>query len=187
MSCQPPAAANAEFDDAAIVAIGSNLPGRRGSPEQMVRRALAELRRLSTSKPLCSSLYLTMPRDCAPGAPEFVNAAAALWPAPEMSPIILLRHLLRIEVEFGRQRAAARNAPRTLDLDLILWGARTMHTSELQLPHPRFAKREFVLAPLAELAPNWVPPGQSRTVAELLENLPDKEHARIIQSGRDRD
>lgn len=173
MNTQPPAADSREFAEAAIVAVGSNLSGRFGPPRQMARRALAELRRLSVPPPLCSSLYRTKPRDCAPGAPDFVNAAAALWPPPELTPEALLGELLKIEAEFGRRRGKARNAPRTLDLDLIAWGARTVRSAALRLPHPRLAEREFVLAPLAELAPGWIPPGQSRSVASLLEALPE--------------
>ncbi len=181
MNTQPPATDSREFTDAAIVAVGSNLPGRFGPPRRMARQALAELRRLSVRQPLCSSLYRTSPRDCAPGTPEFVNAAAALWPSPELTPEALLGELLKIEVEFGRRRGEARNAPRTLDLDLIAWGERIVRSADLQLPHPRLTEREFVLAPLAELAPDWIPPRQSRSVANLLEALPDAAEIEIIQ------
>ena len=180
MNTQPLATDSREFTDAAIVAVGSNLPGRFGPPQQMAQQALAELRRLSVRQPLCSSLYRTSPRDCAPGTPDFVNAAAALWPPPEISPEALLEELLKIEAEFGRRRGEARNAPRTLDLDLIAWGERTVRGPTLELPHPRLAEREFVLAPLAELAPDWIPPGQSRSVAGLLEALPEAAEVEII-------
>ena len=184
MSIQRPATGSGDIGEAAIVAVGSNLPGRFGPPERMARRALSALRRLSARPPSCSSLYRTSPRNCAPGAPDFVNAAAALWPPPELTPESLLAELLRIEIEFGRRRDTVRNAPRTLDLDLIAWGARAVHCPELQLPHPRLAEREFVLAPLAELAPDWIPPGRTRSVAELLEALPGRKDPRIIRDSR---
>ena len=180
MNSRRPLTSNRKFDEAAVVAVGSNLPGRFGPPERMVRQALEELHRLSAAPPLCSSLYRTIPRNCAPGTPDFVNAAAMLWPPPELTPESLLVKLLEVEAEFGRRRGDGRNAPRTLDLDLILWGARTVHSPELQLPHPRFVEREFVLAPLAELAPDWTPPGQTSSVSELLGALPGKDEARRI-------
>lgn len=180
MNSQPPATDSGEFAEAAIVAVGSNLPGRFGPPRRMAQQAMAELRRLSVRQPLCSSLYRTSPRDCAPGTPDFVNAAAALWPPPELTPETLLGELLKIEAEFGRRRSEARNAPRTLDLDLIAWGARVVRSAALQLPHPRLAEREFVLAPLAELAPDWIPPGQSQSVASLLQALPEAAEVKII-------
>ena len=189
MNFPPLAVAEADFAEAAIVAIGSNLPGRFGSPGQMARRAMAALQRLSESPPLCSSLYCSKPVDCPPGAPDFINAVAALWPPPEMSPEALLAELLEIEAVFGRLRGAAANAPgalsvkgepRTLDLDLVCWGGRAAATERLCLPHPRFAGREFVLAPLAELAPHWVPPGQSQTVTVLLAALPGRKDVRRV-------
>ena len=180
MNTQPPATNNGLFAEAAIIAAGSNLPGRFGSPEQMVTRALAELPRLSERPPLCSSLYRTIPRNCPPGAPDFVNAAAALWPSAELTPEALLAELLRIETEFGRHRGATRNAPRTLDLDLIAWGAKTVRGTSLQLPHPSLTERDFVLAPLAELAPNWIPPGQSRPVSALLKALPESNSVKAL-------
>ena len=183
MSSQRPSISDKDIDAAAIVAIGSNLPGRFETPVQIVQRALTRLARLSNRPPLCSSLYRTKPRDCGPGAPDFVNAVAALWPAPEMAPAVLLEELLRIEAEFGRRRTAAPNEPRILDLDLICWGCRTEDTALLKLPHPRFAEREFVLAPLAELAPNWIAPGQALTVTALYESLPGRADVKILQGG----
>ena len=180
MNTRQPAPGKARFDESAIIAVGSNLPGRFGPPERMARQALAELGRLSLSPPLCSSLYRTRPRNCAPDTPDFVNAVAALWPAREMTPELLLAELLRIEAAFGRRRAAP-NAPRTLDLDLIAWGARVVNSPALQLPHPRLAAREFVLAPLAELAPHWIPPGQTRPVAALLQTRRGRDDARIVE------
>lgn len=157
-----------KFDHAAIVALGSNLPGRFDSPEQLLRRAMTALDSLSETPPRFSSLHPSKPVDCPPGAPDFVNAVAALWPREDMTPQALLAELLGIEAQFDRRRGSVVNAPRTLDLDLICWGSRSASSPSLQLPHPRFARRAFVLAPLAELAPDWIPPGQSRTVSLLL-------------------
>ncbi len=172
MSIRRPPATEEALASAAVVALGSNLPGVHGPPPRMLRRALVELGELSTRPVLASSLYRTVPLDCAPGTPEFVNAVALLWPPRELAPEALLAQTRRIEQDFGRRRGAAPNAPRTLDLDLICWGARTVHRKDLQIPHPRFPEREFVLAPLAELCPDWIPPGQTRSVASLLADLP---------------
>lgn len=68
------------------------------------------------------------------------------------------------------------------DLDLIAWGGRVARGADLQLPHPRLAERDFVLAPLAELAPDWIPPGQSRSVSSLLTALPEAAEVKIIGS-----
>ena len=104
-----------------------------------------------------------------------------------MTPEALLAELLEIETEFGRRRGETHNAPRTLDLDLIAWGARVVNSAALRLPHPRLAERAFVLAPLAELAPDWIPPGQSRSVAALLKALPKSDSAEIVHDNHYRD
>ena len=178
MNSQPQPATDRGIDRAAIIAIGSNLPGRFESPEQLLRKAMDELRRLSRLAPAYSSLYRSKPVDCPPDAPDFINAAAALWPPAARPAESLLGDLLQIEADFGRcRRVDAVNASRTLDLDLICWGGRMVSTAKLQLPHPRFASREFVLAPLAELGAGpglrparqanrfrtaWSPAGQGR-------------------------
>jgi 2-amino-4-hydroxy-6-hydroxymethyldihydropteridine diphosphokinase len=82
----------------------------------------------------------------------------------------LLDALLAIENGFGRERPRP-NAPRTLDLDLVLFGDEVIEEPGLQVPHPRFRERFFVLGPLAEVAPSWVDPVTGRTVAELLRSL----------------
>ncbi len=184
MNSRRPAGLEAAIAGAAVIAIGSNLPGRFGPPRRMVGRAMAALRRLSEAPPRFSPLFRSKPRDCHPGAPDFVNAVAALWPPADLPPEALLAQLLRIEAEFGRGRGTVANAPRTLDLDLICWGARTTDTAMLRLPHPRFASREFVLAPLAQLAPQWIPPGQSQPVSALLDALPGRDDVQMIPPAR---
>ena len=109
--------------------------------------------------------------DCLPGSSDFVNAVAAITPLPHETPESLLAKLRAIEVEFGRAPKQFLNEPRPLDLDLIAFGSEVRSTAQLTLPHPRVCARRFVLAPLNELAPDLVLPGQARTVAELLESL----------------
>jgi 2-amino-4-hydroxy-6-hydroxymethyldihydropteridine diphosphokinase len=123
-----------------------------------------------------SGLYRTAPLDA--DGPEYVNAVAELRSG--LTPPELLAHLHALELSFGRQRPH-RNAPRTLDLDLLFHGERRIAESALTLPHPRAHQRAFVLAPLAELAPEWrLPDGRSVTQAlAALVNDPAQRTRRI--------
>jgi len=120
-----------------------------------------------------SSLYRTAPVDA--GGPDYVNAVAAIDTVLE--PLALLRALQAIETRFGRQRPYP-NAPRTLDLDLLLHGDTCLATAELVLPHPRLHQRAFVLQPLAELAPDLVLPGRGPLQA-LLPTVADQAITRL--------
>jgi 2-amino-4-hydroxy-6-hydroxymethyldihydropteridine diphosphokinase len=121
---------------------------------------------------LKSSLWQTSPVDCPPGSPVFVNAVVGLLPRAEETPESLLAELQVLEREFGRRPKKMRNEPRPLDLDLIAFGEQTRATAELTLPHPRAHERRFVLQPLSEIAPDLILPGRSKTVAQLLADLP---------------
>ncbi len=151
----------------AIVALGSNL----GNAGKNILRAMERLQEFSDLPLLRSSLWQTSPVDCPPGSPKFVNAVVALMPRAGENPESLLAKLKAVEREFGRVPATIRNAPRRLDLDLIVFGGEVRATAELTLPHPRAAQRRFVLQPLSEIAPVLVLPGQTMTVAELLAGL----------------
>ena len=143
---------------AAYVAIGVNL----GDARQAVEAAIQALGRLPQSRlAACSSLYRTAPVDA--GGPDFVNAVVAL--ATDLAPLDLLARLQALEVAAGRERPY-RNAPRTLDLDLLLHGATVLDTPVLTLPHPRMHQRAFVLVPLAEIAPKRVSPAQLAAVTD---------------------
>jgi len=136
----------------AYVGIGANL----GDATATVQRALRQLAQLPGSQLRArSSLYRSAPVD-AQGA-DFVNAVAELQ--TQLPALELLHQLQAIEQSQGRQRPY-RNAPRTLDLDLLLLGDLVMHTTELELPHPRAHLRAFVLLPLAELHPDLQWPGR---------------------------
>jgi len=143
----------------AFIGLGSNLGDRQATLEAALRR-LAPLR--------VSRLVETEPWGRT-DQPRFLNAVAELETGLEPEP--LLDRLLEIEREFGRVRAR-RWGPRTLDLDLLLYGDRTIRTPRLAVPHPRLAERRFVLEALAELCPDQTVPGASRTVRELLEAVP---------------
>jgi 2-amino-4-hydroxy-6-hydroxymethyldihydropteridine diphosphokinase len=155
----------------ATIALGANLPSSAGPPEATLAAAverLATLGRIAAR----SSLYSTAPVGIE-DQPRFLNAVVAL--ETQRSPRELLNHLLAIEQAFGRDRAASvPNGPRTLDLDILLYGDLVLGASGLEVPHPRLAERAFVLVPLHEIAPNLRDPRSGKTVAELLQSLPDR-------------
>ena len=151
----------------AFVALGSNL----GNSVDIIARAFAQLQSLSSQPILQSSLWQSTPVDCPPGSPLFVNGVAGLVPLANEIPLSLLRKLRGMEQQFGRQPKKILNEPRVLDLDLIAFGAETMKTADLVLPHPRAHLRKFVLQPLGEIAPDLVLPGQTQTVLELLRGM----------------
>ena len=152
----------------AYIALGSNLPSAVGSPAETLTAAIAAIAHLG-SVLATSSFYQTEPVGFL-DQPVFTNAAVAI--ATQLSPLSLLHALLAIEQSFGRDRShGIPNGPRTLDLDLLAVDDLTVSMAELQLPHPRIAQRRFVLEPLAEIAPDRILPGQSRTVAQLLQDI----------------
>ena len=152
----------------AFIALGSNL----GDSPAIIRQAFERLQGLSDERLLKSSLWETAPVDCPPDSPPFVNAMAGLAPRAGETPETLLEKLQALEKEFGRRPKKVLNEPRTLDLDLIAFGNTTRTTPQLVLPHPRARERRFVLEPLSEIAPDFVLPGETRTVRELLHLLP---------------
>ena len=152
----------------AFVALGSNI----GDSVSNIRRAMARLQTLSEKPLLKSSLWQTTPLDCPPDSPLFVNGVVGLVPNSNETPESLLRKLQAIEKEFGRMPKKVLNEPRSLDLDLIAFGNETRATKDLVLPHPRAHERRFVLQPLSEIAPDFIFPGQTATVSELLKGLP---------------
>jgi 2-amino-4-hydroxy-6-hydroxymethyldihydropteridine diphosphokinase len=130
----------------AFVAFGSNL----NEPANQVISAFQAINKLPKTKLIkSSSLYQSAPVGYA-NQPDFINAVAEI--STQLSPETLLAALLNIEIEAGRERPFA-NAPRVLDLDLLLYDDLTINTKNLTLPHPRMHERGFVLLPLAEIAP----------------------------------
>jgi 2-amino-4-hydroxy-6-hydroxymethyldihydropteridine diphosphokinase len=144
----------------AFIALGANLD----DPVAQVRAAGEALADLPQSKLLrISSLYRTTPVGIH-GQPDFINAAAAL--ETRLSAYDLLAALFAVEAHFGRRRDF-HHAPRTLDLDLLLFDKQTIDSEQLSLPHPRMHLRAFVLVPLLEIAPDCLIPGRGSAAAWL--------------------
>jgi 2-amino-4-hydroxy-6-hydroxymethyldihydropteridine diphosphokinase len=150
------------------IGMGSNLASWAGAPEATLATAALWIESLGRVV-YRSSLYSTEPVGFA-DQPRFTNAVVKLESELEASD--LLERLLGIEAEFGRDRATGvENGPRTLDLDILLFGNQRISEPGLEIPHPRLAKRAFVLVPLSEIAPDAVDPRSGKTVAQLLESL----------------
>lgn len=157
----------------AEVAIG--LGGNVGAPRLAFERALAGLAPFVAGLVL-SPLYRSEPVG-GPPQPDFLNAVAVGRTA--LPPLELLALLLRLEAESGRDRRGGRDAPRTLDLDLLLYGDLSIDLPGLVVPHPRLARRRFVLVPLFDLRPDLVVPGTGRTVRDLLAAAPEGRVERV--------
>ncbi|HEY1173470.1 MAG TPA: 2-amino-4-hydroxy-6-hydroxymethyldihydropteridine diphosphokinase [Verrucomicrobiae bacterium] len=160
----------------AYIALGSNL----GDSVQILTEAMKRLAELSDQPLLLSSLWATSPVDCPPGSPDFVNAVVGLVPRASETPASLLEKLQALEKEFGRRPKKVMNEARPLDLDIIVFGDEERNTAALVVPHPRAHLRQFVLVPLAEIAPELVLVGQGKTVRELSEGLRTGEQIRRL-------
>jgi 2-amino-4-hydroxy-6-hydroxymethyldihydropteridine diphosphokinase len=152
----------------AYIGMGANLASWAGAPAATLAAAAPKLE--SLGRVTCrSSLYSTAPVGFA-AQPRFVNAVVEL--ETELEPQELLEGLQAIELEFGRDRSAGiANGPRTLDLDILLFGEQKISEPGLEVPHPRLSERAFVLVPLNEIAPAVVVPGAAKTVGQLLTRL----------------
>ena len=155
----------------AYVALGANL----GDPVNTIKSAIEMLKSLSNSRLMASSsLYRTAPMGLH-NQPDFINAVVAL--DTQLTPAALLQQLFAVEAEFGRIRTV-KNAPRTLDLDLLLHGHSVSNDPQLTLPHPRMHRRAFVLAPLAEIAPEVSIPGYG-AISDMLAACVDQKVERL--------
>lgn len=154
------------YEDAVLIAVGSNLGGRFGSSAAAVLRAMERLAEQGFRAMARSSLWRSASWPD-PALPDYINAVAIV--ETPLGPAEALRELQAIERTFGRDRAgaAAANAPRVIDLDLIAHGRLVMDAPGLILPHPRAAERLFVMGPLAEIAPDWRHPISGETAAAL--------------------
>jgi len=157
-----------------LIALGGNLASHAGVPAQTLTAALARLAHQGV-KVIAVSPYYVTPAWPDPADPPYVNAVARIATALEPAALMALLH--DTETAFGRVRSA-KNAPRTLDLDLLDYEGRVEDGPPL-LPHPRIADRAFVLVPLAAVAPDWRDPATGLPVADLLAARPAEERAAV--------
>lgn len=154
-----------------LIAAGSNVPLDGIDSQQIVLHSFLAIDRFA--KIVRRSPFYESPAWPDPAEPPYVNAVASLQ--TDLPPAALMAALHAVEQGFGRVRSA-RNAPRTLDLDLIAYNdvvCSALHGGP-DLPHPRMQSRDFVLAPLVDIAPDWLLPGDGRTATELLRALPER-------------
>lgn len=158
----------------AYIGLGSNMEDR----EAHMRSAIVALRQVGSVEKI-SSFYETEPVGTV-SQPDFLNAVVELQ--TDVPPEDLLVTLLRIERDHGRDRSAIPpKGPRTLDLDLLGYDDMVLETPSLTLPHPALVERRFVLAPLAEITPEWRHPTNGKTASQLLAELSE----RMAQPGRE--
>jgi 2-amino-4-hydroxy-6-hydroxymethyldihydropteridine diphosphokinase len=147
-----------------IIALGSNKPGPWGPPDQTVHRALGLLDAVAVSR------FISTP-PIGPSSRRFVNAVAVV--ESDLPPPVLLEHLKAMEHDAGR-RPGQRWGARSLDLDIIGWSGGIWTSAGLSVPHKAFRQRRFVLAPLAQIAPDWRDPVSHLTARQLLARLDRK-------------
>jgi 2-amino-4-hydroxy-6-hydroxymethyldihydropteridine diphosphokinase len=162
----------------ALIAVGANIAGPDGqSPLETCKRAVVMLDQLPGTHLRGLSRWFESAPVPPSDQPPYVNAVVALAvdrPGGSVDPAALLASLMQVETMCGRQRTTP-NAARTLDLDIIAIGSLVRATPDPILPHPRAHLRAFVLAPLVDVAPDWIHPVLGRTAAELLADLPPQD------------
>ena len=156
------------------LSLGSNLGNREQNLEEAVRRASTLGRVVAVS-----SFYATEPVEVT-DQPWFLNCVLALETTAE--PAQLMRELLRIEHEMGRQRLV-KKGPRSIDIDILLFGNAVVNTPDLTIPHPEMTRRRFVLEPLAEIAPELLHPVSQKTVTRLLAELAPGQRVQKYEPG----
>lgn len=158
------------------ISVGSNL----NDPLVNVARAVERLRFLWPKEFICSSVYRSAPVECPEGSPDFLNAAVRFEVGSDLCPTDLLALLQTMELDFGRIPKRVINESRSLDLDIISYGARILSGPSLTLPHPRAHLRKFVLLPMCEIDPSYCLPGFPYPVSRLVELLVDPQPISIL-------
>lgn len=153
--------------------VGFSLGSNMGNRLAILERACDKLADVFGSLRL-SQVYETDPVMCPDGSPTYLNACVEVETA--LPALDILDHCLRIENELGRVRGDVYGSPRTCDIDILYCGDEVIRSERLTVPHPLLTERAFVLQPLCDIDPNLMLPGQRKTVAQLLDELPP-EHA----------
>lgn len=162
------------MNEIAYLSLGSNLGNREQNLQEAIRRAKAWGRIVAVS-----SFYETEPVEFT-DQPCFLNCVIALETTAD--PAQLMRELLRIENEMGRKRTV-KKGPRSIDIDILLFGDAVVNTPELTIPHPEMTRRRFVLEPLAEIAPELLHPVSQMTVTLLLAELAPGQRVQKYEPG----
>jgi 2-amino-4-hydroxy-6-hydroxymethyldihydropteridine diphosphokinase len=149
------------------VGLGANLPSAFGSPLETIQKAKEAMEKRGLKIIVTSPTYKTAPVPISDD-PWYHNEVVEIM--TNLSPSDLLKTLNSIEVDFGRIRSR-KNAPRVLDLDILSYDDKIILSENLTIPHPRLAKRAFVLYPLRDIAPNWKHPESKKSVDELITDL----------------
>ncbi len=165
--------------ESVALAFGGNI----GDVEESFLMALQELEANGLKNIVASSIYRTAPVNCLPGTPDFLNfVITADWYGDVQSLHTLCK---RIEVQSGRAPVREKNSPRTLDIDIILYGDDIINEPDLQIPHIEACNRLFVLLPLEEVAARRIFPGKTQTVADILHGIiKDDEYYNIMKTKR---
>jgi len=158
------------------IALGSNLEPRLPHL-QAAKGRLLMLHSDKRAVVFCSKVYETSPVDCAPGTRPFLNAVMEI--STDLGPIGLLAALHDIEEHLGRPSVREKNSPRTIDLDILYCDDLTLDEGDIVIPHPRIAERRFVLQPLADIRPDLILPTTTKSVNELLSDLPQGESVAV--------
>jgi 2-amino-4-hydroxy-6-hydroxymethyldihydropteridine diphosphokinase len=149
-----------------FLSLGSNI----GDREAQLREATERLETTGVRIVRTSSVYETEPRDLRE-QPWFLNLVLEV--ETSLFPVQLLATILEIEESMGRKRDVPKG-PRSIDIDILLYGESVVETDDLQIPHPRLAQRRFVLEPLVELAPDLRHPQSNRTMRDLMREVQDQ-------------
>jgi 2-amino-4-hydroxy-6-hydroxymethyldihydropteridine diphosphokinase len=163
------------MDEVVYLSLGSNL----GDRDRNLREAIRGLAGVGAVRAV-SSFYQTEPVDFV-DQPWFLNCAVAI--ESSVSPERMMAELLGMEQKMGRERVH-RKGPRTIDIDILMFGERIVDSPELKVPHPAMHRRRFVLAPLAEIAPEARHPAMKKTVTELLAELPERPVVRKVRGSK---
>jgi len=159
------------------IALGSNIGDRLENLRQ-ARKELFSIPAVKAESALCSKVYETEPVNCEPDSAPYLNAVLEI--EYDGHPITLLDELQGIEKKMGRPSKRPRNAPRTIDLDILYAGNLTLANEEIVIPHPRLHSRRFVLAPLNDIRPDLILPGYHDPISILLAKLQEKPAAALF-------